>query len=145
VRLERTFPVPPHRLYRAWLEPALVRRWMAPGSQQVTRAEIEERPGGAYRIWQADGGVIVGSFDSQLLELVPGRRLVFRWGFIGPRRRAGPSFETLLTVSFDSGPSGGTMLTLVHERSKDSSANETQPTYNATGLGGMGSPSQAVR
>jgi len=120
-----------------------VHRLAAFGAAQL--GEIEERPGGAYRIWQADGGVIVGSFDSQLLELVPGRRLVFRWGFIGPRRRAGPSFETLLTVSFDSGPSGGTMLTLVHERSKDSSANETQPTNNATGLGGMGSPSQAVR
>jgi uncharacterized protein YndB with AHSA1/START domain len=34
VRLERTFPVPPHRLYRAWLEPGLVRRWMAPAARR---------------------------------------------------------------------------------------------------------------
>jgi uncharacterized protein YndB with AHSA1/START domain len=115
VRLERAFPQPPHLLYRAWLEPPLVRLWMAPGGQEVTRAQIEERPGGAYRTWKADGGVIVGSFDSELLELVPDRRLVFRWGFIGPQRRQGPSFDTL-TVSFDPGPSGGTALRLVHER-----------------------------
>ncbi len=73
---------------------------MAPGSQEVTRVEIEERPGGVWRTWKADGGVIVGGFDSELLELVPGRRLVFRWGFIGPQRHQGPSFDTLLTVSF---------------------------------------------
>jgi len=74
-----------------------VHRLAAFGAAQL--GEIAERPGGAYRIWQADGGVIVGSFDSQLLELVPGRRLV----------------------------SGGV-----------SSA-------RGAGLGGMGSPSQAVR
>ena len=88
---------------------------MAPGSQEVTRVEIEERPGGVWRTWKADGGVIVGGFDSELLELVPGRRLVFRWGFIGPQRRQGPSLDTLLTVSFEPSPSVGTVLRLVHE------------------------------
>ena len=116
VHIVRTIAAPPHRVYRAWLEPELVWHWMAPGGQEVTRAEIDERPGGAYRIWKADGGVIVGGFDSELLELVPDQRLVFRWGFIGPQRREGPSFDTLLTVSFGPGPSGDTVLTLVHER-----------------------------
>lgn len=116
VRLERTLPAPPHRVYRAWLEPALVRRWMAPSGQEVTRAEIDERAGGAYRTWKADDGVIVGGFDSELLELIPDRRLAFRWGFIGPERRQGPSFDTLLTVNIEAGPSGNTVLRLVHER-----------------------------
>lgn len=51
-----------------------------------------------------------------MLELAADRRLVFRWGFIGPQRRLGPSFDTLLTVSFDPGPVGGTVIRLVHER-----------------------------
>jgi uncharacterized protein YndB with AHSA1/START domain len=109
VRLARTFPVPPHHLYRAWLDTNLVRRWMAPGGQEVTRVEIEEPPGGACWTWKADGGVIVGGFDSELLDLVPDRRLVFRWGFIGAQRRQGPSLDTLLTVSFDPEPSGDTV------------------------------------
>jgi uncharacterized protein YndB with AHSA1/START domain len=88
---------------------------MAPGDQQVTKVEIDERPGGVWRTWKADGGVIVGGFDSELLELVPDRRLEFRWGFIGPQRREGPSFDTLLTVEFAAGPSGSTVLGLVHE------------------------------
>jgi uncharacterized protein YndB with AHSA1/START domain len=65
-------------VYRAWLEPDLVQRWMAPGDQEVTRVEIDERPGGHWRTWKADDGVILGGFDSELLELVPGQRLVFR-------------------------------------------------------------------
>ena len=116
VRVERLLPVPPHLAYRAWLEPGLVRRWMAPGRQEVTRVEIDERAGGAWRTWKADDDVIVGGFDCELVELVPDRRLVFRWGFIGPQRRQGPSFDTLLTVSFGPGPAGGTVVRLVHER-----------------------------
>jgi uncharacterized protein YndB with AHSA1/START domain len=67
LRPERTFYQPPGPVYRAWLDPDLVQRWMAPGSQEVTRVEIEERPGGVWRTWKADGGVIVGGFDSELL------------------------------------------------------------------------------
>ncbi len=80
VRTERTLPAAGHRVYRAWLDPELVRQWLAPGSQEVVRAEIYERPGGAYRTWKADNGVIVGGFDSELLELAPDQRLAFRWG-----------------------------------------------------------------
>jgi uncharacterized protein YndB with AHSA1/START domain len=114
VRLERTIPAPPHRVYRAWLEPDVIRRWMAPGFQ-VTRVEVDERVGGHYRIWHADGDVEVGGFECELLELVPDRRLVFRWGFAGPQRTAGPVYDSVLTITLAEAP-GGTALTLVHER-----------------------------
>lgn len=77
--------------------------------------EIDEHLGGHYRTWKADAGVIVGGFDSELLELVPDQRLVFRWGFIGPQRRAGPSFDTLLTITLRQEQTGTTTLELVHE------------------------------
>ncbi len=80
VRLERAIPATPHQVYRAWLDPSLLRRWMAAGG------------------------------------LVPDERLMFRWGFVGPDRAAGPSFDSLLTVTLREAPDGGTMLTLVHER-----------------------------
>lgn len=116
VRLERTIPATPHQVYRAWLEPELLRRWMAPGGLEVTRAEVDERPGGHYRIWHADAGAEVGGFDCEVLELVPDERLVFRWGFVGPDRGAGPSYDSLLTVTLRAAADGGTVLTLVHER-----------------------------
>ena len=116
VRVERTIPAPPGQVYRAWLDPELLRRWMAPGSMTMTHAEIEEWPGGYYRIWQEDAGREVGGFEAELLELVPGERLVFRWGFVGPERTEGPVFDSRLTVTFGDDGDGGTLLTLVHEQ-----------------------------
>jgi uncharacterized protein YndB with AHSA1/START domain len=115
VHLQRTIPAEPAQVYRAWLDPALLRQWMAPGGLTVTRAEVDERAGGRFRIWQADGDRDAGGFDAELLELIPDRKLVFRWGFVGPARDAGPTFDSLLTITF-AAASGGTLLTLVHER-----------------------------
>ena len=119
VRLQRTIPAPPERVYRAWLEPELLRRWLAPGGLEVTRVEVDVRVGGHYRIWHGSAGGGVGGFECELLELVPGRRLVFRWGFVGPERLAGPVYDSLLTVTLDEAPGGATALTLVHERLDD--------------------------
>lgn len=116
VRVERLIPAPAGQVYRAWLEPELLRLWLAPGAMTMARAEVEEWPGGSYRIWQEDAGRDTGGFEAELLELVPGERLVFRWGFVGPERTGGPVFDSRLTVTFGGDPGGGTLLTLVHEQ-----------------------------
>ncbi len=116
VRLERRIAAPPHKVYRAWLEPELLRRWLAPGGLEVARLEMDERVGGRFRVWHAEAGTNVGGFECELLELVPDRRIVFRWGFVGPERGNGPKYDSLLTVTLREAPGGGTDLTLVHER-----------------------------
>ena len=119
VRLHRTIPASPERVYRAWLDPELLRRWLAPGGLEVTRVEVDERVGGRYRIWHGSAEGDVGGFECELLELVPRRRIVFRWGFAGPDRDAGPMYDSLLTITLDEAPGGATALTLVHERLDD--------------------------
>jgi uncharacterized protein YndB with AHSA1/START domain len=121
VRIERTLPAPPIQVYRAWLSPELIRRWMAPG-YEVTRVEVDERVGGRYRLWHADAGVTAGGFEAEILELVPAERIVWRWGFAGPDRENGPVYDSRLTVTLREAPDGGTMLTLVHERLEDLAA-----------------------
>jgi uncharacterized protein YndB with AHSA1/START domain len=116
VRLQRVIPSPPDQVYRAWLEPELLRRWLAPGEVQVTRIEVDERVGGHYRLWQGSNDGDVGGFECEILELVPGQRIVFRWGFVGPERLRGPAFDSVLTVTFADAPDGATTLSLVHER-----------------------------
>jgi len=116
VRLQRTIPAPPQQVYGAWLDPDLLRRWMAPGSLEVTRAEVDARVGGHYRIWHAGAEGDVGGFDAELLELVPAERIVFRWGFVGPDRLAGPVYDSLLTITLREAPGGATELTLLHGR-----------------------------
>jgi uncharacterized protein YndB with AHSA1/START domain len=113
VRLQRTIPAPPDKVYRAWLEPELIRRCMAPAALEVTRAEV-------------------GGFECELLELVPHQRIVLRWGFVGPDRLAGPTYDSQLTVTLREAPDGATELTLVHERLDD--LREALPDI-ATGVG----------
>ena len=121
MRLQRTISAPPHEVYRAWLEPALLRQWMAPGLE-VKRAEVDARVGGRFRIWHADAGTDVGGFECEIVELVPDQRLVFRWGFVGPERTAGPVYDSRLTITLRAATGNATTLTLVHERLDDLAA-----------------------
>ena len=121
VRLERTIPAPPHEVYRAWLDPDLLQGWLAPGAE-AKRIEVDERVGGSFRVWHARAGIDVGGFDGEILELVPDRCIVFRLGFVGPERRKGPAYDSLLTVTLREAPQGKTALTLVHERLDDLAA-----------------------
>jgi uncharacterized protein YndB with AHSA1/START domain len=117
VRIERTIPAPPGRVYRAWLDPDLARRWMAPASFETTRVEVDERVGGHLRVWQnGPDGAPAGGFESELVELVPGERIVFLWRFVGPERTADPAHDSRLTITLRAAPDGATALTLVHER-----------------------------
>jgi uncharacterized protein YndB with AHSA1/START domain len=122
VRLERVLPAPPHEVYRAWLDPNLLRRWLAPDCFAVKRAEVEASVGGHFRIWHADSGSDVGGFECEIVELVPDERIVFRWGFVGPERAAGPVYDSLLTITLNAARGDGTVLTLVHERLEDLAA-----------------------
>jgi uncharacterized protein YndB with AHSA1/START domain len=119
VRVQRIIPAPPDKVYRAWLEPELIRRWMAPAGLEVTRAEVAERVSGHYRIGHAGTEGEVGGFECELLELVPHERILLRWGFVGPDRLAGPTYDSQLTVTLREAPDGATELTLVHERLDD--------------------------
>jgi uncharacterized protein YndB with AHSA1/START domain len=121
VRIERTLSASPLQVYRAWLSPELIRRWMAPG-YEVTRVEVDERVGGRYRVWHSDAGLPAGGFEAEIVELVPAERIAWRWGFAGPDRENGPIYDSRLTVTLRDAPGGGTVLTLVHERLDDLAA-----------------------
>ena len=122
VRVERVIPAAPRDVYRAWLDPGLLQRWLAPGGITVRLAETEARVGGHFRIWHVESGADVGGFECQIVELVPDKRIVFRWGFVGPDRTAGPVFDSMVTVTLRRARGGATKLTVVHERLEDLAA-----------------------
>jgi uncharacterized protein YndB with AHSA1/START domain len=115
VKVTRSIPAPPDRVYRAWLEPEMLRRWMTPGLE-VTDVEVDARVGGHFRVWQGQAGETTGGFEAEILELVPGERIVFKWGMVGPNLLDGPVYDSRLTVTFRETGRGATDLTLVHER-----------------------------
>jgi uncharacterized protein YndB with AHSA1/START domain len=48
--LSRMIDAPPHKVYRAWTEPELLKQWFAPAPFTTPVAELDVRPGGANLI-----------------------------------------------------------------------------------------------
>ncbi|MEP6649704.1 MAG: SRPBCC domain-containing protein [Lapillicoccus sp.] len=116
-RVQRTLPFPRERVFRAFLDPDTMVRWFVDPSFTDGRAEVDERVGGHYRIFQVDpAGDMTGGSENRILELVPNERIVLAWQFAGPNRDEDLSPSTRLTVTFAEPRPGETELTVVHEQ-----------------------------
>jgi uncharacterized protein YndB with AHSA1/START domain len=76
VRLHRVLATTPEKLYRAFLEPDAVAKWLPPNGFACTVHHLEARVGGTHKMSFRNfttGGS--HSFGGQYLELVPGERL----------------------------------------------------------------------
>jgi uncharacterized protein YndB with AHSA1/START domain len=117
VRIQRTIPASPATVYRAWLDPELLRRWAAPVGWEAVHVEVDERVGGHYRCRHVDAqGLEVGGFDCEILDLVPNERIVLRWQFLGLDRRPLAEASTRLTITLRPVPPDSCELTLIHDR-----------------------------
>ena len=77
VRLLRVFTAPPERVYRAFLDPAALAKWLPPDGYTCTVHELAARVDGRYRMSFTHFGSGNGhSFGGTYLELVPNRRIV---------------------------------------------------------------------
>lgn len=75
LRFTRRFAAPPALVYRAHLEPALLRRWMGAWMPLVV-CEVDARVGGRFRyVWKHPEGSELG-MGGAFEELVEGRRIV---------------------------------------------------------------------
>ena len=77
-RATRTFEIRSERVFDAWVDPALIRRWFGPGLGPVTIAETQPRTGGRFAIVQRRGSEDAahgGSYE----EFARPQRLAFTW------------------------------------------------------------------
>ena len=116
VRVERTLGAPPDRVFRAFLEPELLRRWIAPDDLTVDRVTVDARVGGRLEVWHSRNGISTGKFEGYFLKIDPPRELVYRWAFIGTEPEKGEYFDTLVTVRLRPEPEGQTHISVVHEK-----------------------------
>jgi uncharacterized protein YndB with AHSA1/START domain len=114
VDLRRTIAAPRDAVFRAFLDPATLQRWMSPEDSVVTLATVDERVGGRHRVEMLTPAGERHAFDSVIRELVPGERIVLDFAFEGTR--AALREETVLTLTFRDAGDGATELRLVQER-----------------------------
>lgn len=85
VRLHRVLRTTPTKLYRAFIEPAALARWLPPYGFTCTVHELDARVGGGFRMSFTNYGSGNGhSFGGEYLELVPGRRIRYTDRFDDP-------------------------------------------------------------
>ena len=116
--LRRVIEAPVERVYAAWTDPELLRRWLAPGHAAVARAVADVVVGGAFLIEMRGANGRRWLARGVYREVVPLRRLVHTW------RWDGSSVETLVTVEFEPETPDTTRLTLTHSRFAEDEARQ---------------------
>jgi uncharacterized protein YndB with AHSA1/START domain len=111
ILITREFDAPPHLVYRAYTTPELIKRWWAGERGEVTSAEVDLRPGGAWRyVMIANAGFEV-AFHGEYQEIIPAERIITTEVFEGM-----PDAAALTTATFAESD-GRTVLTLLVEHS----------------------------
>ena len=108
--LHRIIDAPVETVYAAWIDPSVLKRWMAPGDAVVEHAAADVSVGGSFRIEMREPSGRRSAVRGLYREVVPCRRLVQTWHW------EGSDVETLVTIEFAPGPDGKTHLTLTHSR-----------------------------
>jgi len=127
LRLERTFAAPREEVFRAWTQPEVLRRWWAAAPDwEGTRAEVDVRVGGRYRLSMRDPqSGDEHTVGGEYVEIDPPARLVYTWTWEGGDADS-PSAGSMVTVEFlEDGERTTVVLThdgIADERSRDQHA-----------------------
>jgi len=85
VTLHRVIKAPAERIYRAFIDPAAMCKWLPPHGFTGTMHSMDARVGGGYRMSFTNFGTGSShSFGGTFLELVPGEKLRYNDQFEDP-------------------------------------------------------------
>ena len=77
IRLHRVFKTTPERLYKAFIDPDAMAKWLPPHGFTGKVHKMDARVGGGYKMSFTNLGTGSShSFGGEYLELVPGKRIV---------------------------------------------------------------------
>jgi uncharacterized protein YndB with AHSA1/START domain len=96
LNFHRVLKAPPSRVYKAFLDPAALSKWIAPAGFTCTVHHLDAKVGGTFRMtfteFESGGG---NSFGGTYLELVPNAKLHYSDVFDDPNLAG----EILVTVN----------------------------------------------
>ncbi len=111
VRLHRVLATRPDKVYRAFIEPDAMAKWLPPNGFTCTVHQLEPKVGGVHRMSFRNFTTGHGhSFGGQYLELVPNERLSYTDRFDDPNLPG----EVRVTVTLKK-VSVGTEISIVQE------------------------------
>jgi uncharacterized protein YndB with AHSA1/START domain len=111
IRLHRVLRAKPERVYRAFLNPEAVARWLPPYGFLCSVHEMNAQVGGTYRMSFTNFSTGNGhSFGGEYRELVPSEKIVYTDRFDDPNLAG--EMKTTVTLK---AVSGGTELSVVQE------------------------------
>jgi uncharacterized protein YndB with AHSA1/START domain len=90
--IRRVLAAPRAAVWRCWTEPALLKQWYCPRPWFVSEARLDLRPGGVFSVVMNGPDGERSDNPGQVLEVVPGVRLVFSDAFDGDWHPAGKPF-----------------------------------------------------
>lgn len=109
---ERTINAPQKKVFNAWLDPEMLRKFMTPGPDMtVPKASNDPKTGGHFDIVMQSGENEI-PHSGKYLEIDPHDRIVFTW--VSPYSVD----DSTVTLTFSS-VAGGTHVTLTHLRFLD--------------------------
>ena len=113
VEARQTIAAPRERVFAAFTEADQIRQWWGPGDFTCPEAEVDLRPGGAYRLLMRspEGEMMAVAGTYQTVEAP--HLLVYSWRWEGPMAAVEP--ESLVTVEFRDAD-GDTEVVVTHSR-----------------------------
>ena len=111
IQLHRVLRAPPERVYRAFLDPQAIAKWLPPHGFTCTVHHMDAKVGGSHRMSFSNFATGGGhSFGGVYLELVPGERIRYTDSFDDPNLAG--AMQTTVTLK---PVSCGTEITAVQE------------------------------
>jgi uncharacterized protein YndB with AHSA1/START domain len=122
VKVTRSFKAPRALVYKAYTEPALVRKWLlGPPGWTMPVCEMDVRVGGNYRWrWRSDKDGKEFGFAGTFREVQPPAKLVHSESYDpGTASYAYPGEPALVTLTFDEADGVTTVTSLIDFGSKE--------------------------
>jgi uncharacterized protein YndB with AHSA1/START domain len=102
--INRLISAPPSKVYRAWTEPELLKKWFAPLPYTTPAARLDVRPGGSCTIVMRSPDGMDLPNSGVYLEVIPNQRLVFTDAYTSAWQ---PSEKPFMTVVITFAEEGG--------------------------------------
>lgn len=115
LQLEHRFAAPREKVFEAWTNPELLKRWWAAApTWETPTAEVDAREGGRYRLSMRTDEGEIHTVGGEYREVSPPERLAYTWRWEeGPGPVMAGSEETLVVVEFVE-DGDGTLVKLTH-------------------------------